>query len=158
MEALVIGCAACVWDDLQRAPQMQAAYEVLACKQAAHDYQHHIDYVICADTRVAHLYPLKGVPLVSRAGLGEFADIVYDEFPYRNGSSGLYAVGFALLRGASRVICAGVPIDDQPHYFYKPAPFRADGYRAAWERALPVIKGRVFSLSGWTRDLLGEPH
>jgi len=30
-------------------------------------------------------------------------------------------------------------------------------YRHAWENAAPLLAGRVRSLSGWTKQLLGAP-
>jgi hypothetical protein len=82
------------------------------------------------------------------------------------GTSGLFGVQIALneLR-FERVILAGVPMDHAAGTIYKLHPrYRGkwangyeDRYRRGWEKALPRLSGKVKSLSGWTRDLLGEP-
>lgn len=79
-----------------------------------------------------------------------------------SGSSGMLAVQ-AALENAERVILCGMPIapgrhiegalsDLNPNIWFDP-----DAFRDAWERALPWLAGRVRSMSGWTRDFLGEP-
>lgn len=74
------------------------------------------------------------------------------------GSSGLLCVAVALEVGAERVILAGVPMlktarhyDDEKHWL------EARQYWPAWERQAHLMRGRVKSLSGWTRELLGAP-
>jgi hypothetical protein len=81
------------------------------------------------------------------------------------GTSGLFAVQIALeVMGFAGVICAGVPISSDYGTAYKLQPGRykwAGGsevrYRKNWTAALPALEGRVKSMSGWTRDLLGAP-
>ncbi len=81
-----------------------------------------------------------------------------------HGTSALYAVAVAMSLGAERVILVGCPIDDAPHYYPGPTLYNAPPlapwlayYRRGWRTAYPTIAGLVTSLSGWTRDLLGEP-
>lgn len=77
------------------------------------------------------------------------------------GTSGLFACFVGLLLGYSCIVLAGMPCDNSPHYF-DPLPY--DGKLAAesppelwlWARD-QVFRGRVKSLSGRTRDWLGEP-
>jgi hypothetical protein len=88
----------------------------------------------------------------------------FDETPYKfegqksSGSSGLYALIFALVDlGADRAVICGIPMENRPH-FHGPAPW--GGYRfhrRGWSDALPQIKDRARSLSGWTREILGAP-
>lgn len=79
------------------------------------------------------------------------------------GTSGLYAVQIALDElKADGVILAGVPIDANagtlaPEHSLMSDAIRVAGYRPEWILALPEIKDRVRSMSGWTRDLLGAP-
>ncbi|SMH30573.1 hypothetical protein [Azospirillum agricola] len=77
----------------------------------------------------------------------------------RFGTSSLYAVRIALHQlGYRRVILAGAPLDDaQPYADGSPIPRRLGGHRPAWHHAAPEMAGRVRSLSGWTRSLLGAP-
>lgn len=77
------------------------------------------------------------------------------------GTSGLYAAQIALEEmGAERVILAGVPMQADAQALYAKGPWGQDHvktYRDGWLRAFPKIVGRVRSVSGWTRDLLGYP-
>lgn len=75
------------------------------------------------------------------------------------GSSGLLAVTVALEHlGCDRVICAGVPLDQEQGHFDDPKPWRdAVNYRIGWTRSLAKMAGRVRSMSGWTMQLLGAP-
>lgn len=81
------------------------------------------------------------------------------------GSSGLFAVGVALhVLGAERVVLAGVPLTPDAN-IYRGTPWRrrgsgksvADRYRPGWKRLEAELRGRVVSMSGWTRALLGGP-
>lgn len=76
-----------------------------------------------------------------------------------SGSSGLFACKVALEHeDYKRVILCGIPMDDAGH-FDKPLTPWPDGIasRQGWLQALPHLKGRVFSTSGWTKELLGGP-
>lgn len=72
-----------------------------------------------------------------------------------SGSSSLFAVKYAIhKRGASEVWLAGVPMEVAPH-FNRPADWEAaKKFQKTWIKVLPHIQGKVFSLSGWTAELL----
>ena len=74
------------------------------------------------------------------------------------GSSGLYALKIALLDlGFDRAVLCGVPMDERPH-FNDPAPWdECPGYLDGWIEAMPHIRDRTRSCSGWTADALGYP-
>lgn len=83
-----------------------------------------------------------------------------------HGTSGLNACYTALALGYEKVILCGIPLDDSGHYFDPPwtktnfvreVPER-DGEHRWWTMAKrKVFDGRVKSLSGRSRDLLGAP-
>jgi hypothetical protein len=83
-----------------------------------------------------------------------------------HGTSSLGAVYVGLALGYRRVVLAGCPLDDEGHYydpegvkthFIARIPDRDNGPRF-WEHAAKhVFKGKVKSLSGRTKDLLGAP-
>lgn len=85
--------------------------------------------------------------------------VVTDVLDDLGGSSGLFAVLAAFeLFDADRVILAGVPMTPEAGHFFDPSPWRqADRYRRAWTRNLDRLAPHVRSMSGWTRELLGEP-
>jgi hypothetical protein len=104
---------------------------------------------------------LDGVKMYTRRKAHGFAaDIVKAKWL---GTSGLYAVQIALEElGFDGVILAGVPIDAAagtmfPEHSLMTEQDRVGRYRPEWLLALPMIKDRVRSMSGWTQGLLGAP-
>lgn len=64
------------------------------------------------------------------------------------GSTAMYACNIALDRfGIDRCLLAGVGLSDPPY----------DQYQKRWQNSHHWLRGRVWSLSGWTRDFLGHP-
>jgi hypothetical protein len=85
------------------------------------------------------------------------AEIVREKW---SASSGLYAAQIALdVFGARGVVLCGVPLSPEAgHFFDRGSPWGdAPVFRRGFEAALPVIRGPVRSMSGWTRELLGAP-
>lgn len=77
-----------------------------------------------------------------------------------SGSSGLFAVRVAMEYGKyDGVVLAGVPMTAQGNHFLRPSEAwkHYDSFLPAWQNALPRIRDRVRSLSGWTRKVLGSP-
>lgn len=159
MNVLVVGSAQCVWDDLKAANAFQID-AIIAVNRMIRDFPlepFDLTYGASVHPEKALGFRREGVPFVSTKP-AEGVDIIYDQRPHRSGTSGLYATGLALFIGARRVILAGIPVDETPHYY----PGEGLGsdlavYRAPWQQLAQTLKGRVFSLSGWTRDLLGSP-
>ena len=154
---LVVGAAACVWDDLARLGS----------------WPHHIVVVNQIGIRIpafqywASLHPefliQKWLPrrkeLIGQVGLWSHktfrnVDLVLTDW---NGSSGLFAVKCGLVMGYNRIVCAGTPLDDQHHFNIEKRWPDCLAYRKAWIKHQADLKPFVRSLSGWTRDLLGEP-
>lgn len=75
-----------------------------------------------------------------------------------SGSSGLFAVKVALKDyGFDRVILCGIPMDADACHYNRISPWRAaDRHRKGWEQARRHLVGKVRSMSGWTRDFLGD--
>lgn len=71
------------------------------------------------------------------------------------GSSGLYAVKYALQRlDATDIVLAGVGMDEAPH-FYNPSDWHdAKRFQTTWIEVAPQLRGIVKSLGGWTKQLL----
>lgn len=79
--------------------------------------------------------------------------LVDEIIPYEppSGSSSLLGVLAALKMGYEKIILAGCPLEGKND---KGGSYET--FRAGWEKKLPEIKDRVRSLSGWTREILGE--
>jgi len=63
---------------------------------------------------------------------------------FRSGSSTLLGVEVGLALGYRRIIVCGAPLLEDKYKVYQ----------EGWRRALPVLAGRVRSMSGWTKELL----
>jgi hypothetical protein len=75
-----------------------------------------------------------------------------------SGSSGLYAVKLLMARGFDRIVLAGVPMTAAGAHFFNSSPWsEVHSFTAAWREQLPRLRGCVKSMSGFTREILGEP-
>lgn len=159
MMAVVIGGAACVWDDLRALGPFEGL--VIVVNDMLHSYPHRVDHM-------ATLHPDK-LPYwqEKRPGPKDYETWSTKPHPrvdhripnWAAGSSGMLAVVVALDHlKCDEVILCGVPLDPaQSHFFDKKAWTAAVHHRKAWTKNLDRMRGRVFSVSGWTRELLGPP-
>lgn len=106
--------------------------------------------------------PIKAAYLVShekQRGVDEVFPCLW--WPGGNsGSSGLYAVKYALEKlGATAVVLAGVGMDEGPHFYNPSAWHQAKRFQRTWAAVAPLLRGKVTSLGGWTAELLngGNP-
>lgn len=160
MRALVLGGAACLWEDLRALGAWTGL--TVATNDAGAFYPGILDIW-------ATLHPEKLFSWTEeRARRGGNDDYEVWAWPgsagvtrahrptwSAAGSSGLYAVEVALELGAEQIVLAGVPMDAQPHVTGGEAWAHADDHRGAWLESASRLRGRVTSLSGWTRELLG---
>lgn len=72
------------------------------------------------------------------------------------GMSGLFAVKCAFEEGFEEVVLCGVPMTATPYFWGNELHYKILPYRAGWEKHVDKLKGRVYSQSGWTRELLGS--
>lgn len=89
----------------------------------------------------------KGWPLVDYAWEGPLT-----------GTSGLFAVRIGLALGYDEIALCGMPLDGLGRFYDAPWNHGPDLNvvdMSEWEKFLPVFKGRVRSMSGRTRELLG---
>lgn len=161
MKALILGGAACVWDDLRTLGPYGDI--VIAVNDIGAVYPHRIDHWA---TLHGEKLPDWSAKRVVRGYNTDYTTWTRPEKPgqtdrvlsgWSSGSSGFLAVGVALEVGATEVVLAGVPMDGSPHFFDREGWKGFLAHRAAWERKADDLRGRVFSMSGWTRRLLGSP-
>lgn len=165
--ALVIGGANCVWDDIAAALDFAEPDCVFACNDIGTRWPHQLDGWV-----TLHPEHMPGwreqrarngfAPALEHIG-HEMAPGIDRAIDYRfpgmtgSGSSGLFAVKAAMER-AEKVILAGVPMDPkQAHFFDAKQWHEFMSFLPGWENAMPHIRHRVRSVSGWTRKMLGEP-
>src|SRR5690606_18924269 len=73
-------------------------------------------------------------------------------------SSGGFAAKVALVDlGFDRAVLCGIPVDRGAHFFNTKPWAAADRHRKGWIEAFPAIGKRLRSMSGWTKEVFGEP-
>jgi len=174
-KALVVGCAACVWDDVAAAQAMVTFDAVYCVKLAGVHWPGRFDAWVGLHPEWQEVYSRQ------RAGNGlpngyETVAPPDDELGYQaknkaidrhvsyrwpgmtaSASSGIYGAKVALDDGFDRVVLAGIPMSNASH-FSRGKPWRdADSFWKCFLQALPHMTGRVRSMSGRTLDVLGEP-
>lgn len=175
MNVLVLGSAASVWDDERAARELCEFDAVVAVNEAAVHYRGRVD--VWATLHPEELWhwtaeraqdgrePARAfathdpAPLSARSEPVHVLDYRWPGMGTQSGSSGLFAVKAALeVLDAERVVLAGVPMSTAEPHFNKGEPWaKGAPYLDAWRVALPFIRDRVRSLSGFTRNLLGAP-
>jgi len=178
-ETLIIcGGGRTVWSDLGRIPDYDK-YHSMAVNDAILYYPERLWYAYSNDwkmlprwvdaRRPENAQKDQGLKLYSCFGQHSTDPRVKAVSIKGHGTSGLNAVYLGLQLGYERIIICGVPLDNEGHFFDPPwkktnftreVPTKRAGpnqirfWSAAKERD---FNGKVFSMSGRTRELLGEP-
>jgi hypothetical protein len=174
--ALVIGCSVNVWADVEDA-QALGTYEAVYCVKLAGVHWKggrfvwatlHPEFMDQYEAeRKAHgrhaEYEIVA-PLANEVGMhgskGNIARRISYRYPGMNSSasSGLYAAKVALDDGCDRVVLAGVPMQQDANHFTRGKPWlQVNAFTNGFERSVPHMQGKVRSMSGLTRDVLGRP-
>lgn len=166
LTALVLGSANTLWDDRAAALELFEPDVILACNHAGRDAPGRVDHWC---TMHPELFPIwvaaradAGRPAADRLWHAKHkrlpVDVSSTPIESWGGSSGLLCVTVALALDCERVVLAGVPMVKTMLHFDSDKHWEeARAYWPAWERHEPKLLGRVKSMSGWTRDLLGGP-
>lgn len=172
--ALVLGGAGCLWDDVEAALELGEYQGVVACNDAGAAWPGELDafatlhaekapFWIENRVRAGHPFPkaVLGYDGAGRALPACMTGLTAWRFEGQTltGSSGLFALKVALVDlGFDRAVLCGIPLEAGPGHFFDAAAWRAAvSYRSGWQEALPQIKHRARSMSGWTKGLLGAP-
>jgi len=173
--ALVVGCAAGVWEEVAAAQAMAEFDAVYCIKMAGINWPTAFDYWVTLHPEFMDNYKAQRAALELPGGYQVVAPPVAEvgmhgehkvdrRVSYKwkdqksSGSSGLYAVKVALDDGHDRVVIVGVPMVAESGHFARGKPWlQCELFKAAWPFALPIIKDKVRSTSGWTNELLGGP-
>ena len=176
MWALVMGRAACVWKDVAAAMELCSYDKIIAVNHTGYDWFGRLDcwvsfhlqlFPTWASKRAQHgfapasSYWTEG----SQMKVARRKPYLQSSFPFpiqsvacNGGSSGMIAVYVAFAVGCTRIVLAGIPLQQEEGHYDEKGPWTAAGrYREEWKKRHDVLKDHVRSLSGWTRDFLGEP-
>ncbi len=179
--ALVVASAACMWDDVKAALDICGKFDSVYCvKRAGIHWPEpfkvwvtlHPEYMdkFEAERRAKRLpggyeivAPLPG-ELGEHAKKGRIARRVSYRWPgmAASASSGPYGAKIAMDDGHTHVVLAGCPFDntrhiDKHHRYGDGGWTMRDSFKAGLMKAIPHMQGRVKSMSGLTKELLGVP-
>lgn len=162
--ALILGGAECVWDDARRALAMFTPDAVIAVNDMIGLWPDRVDYGVS-------LHPEKLSAFVRNRKVNggntnlqlwshkRLRDEVHKTTSDWAGSSSLFAVKVALIEEKfDGVVLAGVPMEPEAgHIVRKKAWQSANMFRRGWIKRQSEYEARTRSMSGWTKQLLGEP-
>ncbi len=175
--ALVIGCSATVWAEAEEAYGL-AKYDTIYCVKLAgvhFDGPRHFKWVTLhpefmddyerdrAQNGLHGDYEIIAPPnneVGTHGNKGSIARRVSYRYPGMDASasSGGYAAKIALDDGHDRVVLAGAPMDAEASHFTRGKPWlQRDSFTIGFKKSIPHFAGRVKSMSGWSKEQLGEP-
>jgi hypothetical protein len=172
VKVLVIGRSAEVWKEVAEAKALVQFDKVVAINVAGQDYPEVIDYWVSFHPNFFEMWIKKrlkkGYPYSTEMtqlwsgihnGRKLGPRLMKESVHYANyvgGSSGLLATRIALdvIKG-TKVVLAGIPMENTARYDDSLKWREALVYRQAWLDTHPKLEPHVRSMSGWTRELLG---
>jgi len=176
--ALVVGGSASVWEEVEAALALGDYHGAVGCNDVGAIWPGRLDANVslhadqhrkwAAQRAARGLPPHKRVLIVQGGAQSEprLSSAVTGETEYRfpgqtvSGSSGLFALKVALIDlGFDRAVLCGIPMCDGAGHILNPGqPWQGGAaHQPGWIQALPQIKDRARSMSGWTRAQLGRP-
>lgn len=174
---VICGGAACVWDDLQklgiRGDSQNNGYDVMCVNDIVMHFPGRVLHAFSNDAKMFEFWlGARRKQIVRAFGPVEYVHTCNNRhakysWPWPgNGTSALGAVHTGLAMGYRKIVLCGIPLDDGPHYFSPPwglsnftreVPQRDGGQMAYWFKVSRQWQGRVTSMSGRTKELLGAP-
>lgn len=185
--ALVIGCAANVWEDVEAAKAL-ASYDAIYCiKQMGIYYPNKFDCWATLHPEIMDAYELQryrlglpnGYSIVAppsnelgmhgrKGNIDRRVSYLWSKDSNSSASSGIYGAKVALEDGFDKVVLAGIPMTPEGGHFLpesKAISGQTRGkvwtgcgsFEVGFNIAIPFLMGKVKSMSGHTRDVLGAP-
>lgn len=158
-DLLILGSAPCLAEDLSRIPA-PGRYDVMAIGLDAVD-RCALPLKYIATNHVEDIEPIRH----RRAAFGGNLDyrlVCYRQAPGVDivqplgpvsGSSAILGAVAGITMGYKKIILCGCPLTGNA-----PEGNPYEAFRPGWEAEAGRVKGRVFSMSGWTREFLGGPE
>ena len=159
---LIIGRAPCWEEDLKNIESIIGIkYDIVAVGEDC-PYEGHVDYLAT--------YHHNGIPLYKKSreekGLNTDYKVVSHLQPKNekdrvdyickyeppSGSSALLGTLMSLQLGYTKIVLVGCPLEGKNNHGHSYSVFRI-----GWKEKYDYIKDYVRSMSGWTKELLGEP-
>ena len=170
---IIIGCSRNVWEEVEKLMPMNCdvmcindmiSYYPYPMTHAYTNNERRLD-TYWASRRFHYKQKQKGKPLMHT--LSKWGED-YIGWPFHgNGTSAFNACKAAVLMGYDDIVLCGLPMDGSGHFWEAPWMRSPKGRRAdeqywndisLWSEARKkIFKGKITSMSGNTRDLLGSP-
>jgi len=157
---IITGSAPCVIDDLTALALDDSAADFMAVGLDAVDkYPWRIKYVVTYHPdEIPQFKPRRAkaggntdflvISHIKQTEKGDpYAVDIVEPYQAPTGSSSLCGALAGIRLGYDRIVLCGCPLDVKPYLVFQ----------AGWTAKLKEVAGRVRSMSGWTKDLLGEP-
>lgn len=170
--ALIIGRAACVWEDVFQANYILSQFDpiVIAVNVAGRDADRRLDHWVSyhpelfpkwIEQRRTNGFP-DGYQLWTSSRGRRVTEwerkMGLSLVDSEGGSSGMIALRVALQVGATHIILAGIPMENSYGQYDTGKNWdEAEMHSKTWEKLPPDIQARVRSMSGWTRRQFGYP-
>jgi hypothetical protein len=169
---LIIGSAACVWDDLKDYDHRHQG-DRMAINDMLNYYPGQLQHGVSLHPKKLTMWSFNQAWEGRKAGWwpmqlhahvpGEHVKHVWP-LTRDGGTSGLFGVFIGILMGYREIVLAGIPCDDSPRFFDPPDQrhpmFGLETVQEEWLRvrdSVPLFKDKVRSLSGNTAKWLGLP-
>jgi len=171
---IIVGSGRCVWDDLEKLLPIEC--DVMAVNDAIMHYPYKLTHAYSIDNSMLNEWVAARRPwykkldgVVRKHCLFKCPGAEKQELKV-HANSGLNSVYCALDLGYTEIVVCGVPLDNSGHYWgahWEKSNYeeedktrkrpRSDQIMLWKEAKATVFEGRVFSMSGRTRDILGLP-
>lgn len=174
--ALVVGCAATVWNEVKAARELCEFDAVYCVKMAGIHWPAKFKTWVTLHPEFMDGYEAERhkaglpngheivAPLTTEVGMHGKKGNIHRRVSYRwpgmnsSASSGIYAAKVALDDGYDRVVLAGIPMTKEAGHFMRgKAWLQRDCFTPGLNKAVPFMRGKVKSMSGHTMELLGSP-
>ena len=159
MRALVLGSGATIWDDLRAYGPPDGL--VIAVNDMIWAYPHRIDHAVTLHPENLPVWMERRERRGHEMGFPVWSNkpgalVTRDVRSWGKGSSGMLGVTVAV-KLADEVVLCGIPMDPRPHFHNDRTWTGSVVHGRAWTENVERMRGRVWSMSGWTRELLGFP-
>lgn len=166
--ALILGNARTMEDEANKLYELFEPDIVIGCNNAGMDWQDHVDHLFTLHPTKTDNWPGVREAVRRRRISGRNIPITWSNraergidyvIPDWRGSTGLLAVNGALNYLECRaIVLAGVPMAAEFGHYGRQGNWKAANlYRKGWKERRHEIAPFVRSMSGWTRELFGEP-
>jgi len=167
---LILGRGAGVWEEVAEAKRLIAPVEpiIVAVKRAGRDYDGPVHHWASFHPELFEPWlkvrrdagrPEPGLlwtGIFRNHKLGRGLKLPMHYIECEGGASGLLGT-LVGLRHCDKLILCGIPMTVSGRYDDNKLWSEGERYRDAWKQQLPLLKDRVRSLAGWTREMLGAP-